>query len=78
MLTGILIMAITLTHPIIHDEGVNMKNEILAIYNTLKQVEMPMTPDNAKRMAGVYIKLEELFAKAAEMEKAQDEKNGGD
>lgn len=55
-----------------------MKNEILAIYNTLKQVEMPMTPDNAKRMAGVYIKLEELFAKAAEMEKAQDEKNGGD
>lgn len=54
-----------------------MKESILAIYNTLGQLQMPPTPDNTKHMAGIYIKLEELFAKAAELEK-QEEKNGGD
>lgn len=55
-----------------------MKESILAIYNTLGKLQMPPTPDNAKHMAGIYIKLEELFAKAAEMEKEQEDKNGGD
>ena len=55
-----------------------MKESILAIYNTLGKLQMPPTPDNAKHMAGIYIKLEELFCKAAEIEKAQEEKNGGD
>ena len=55
-----------------------MKNDILAIYNTLGKLQMPPTPDNAKHLAGIYIKLEELFAKAAEMEKVQEDKNGGD
>jgi hypothetical protein len=54
-----------------------MKESILAVYNTLGKLQMPPTPDNAKHMAGIYIKLEELFAKAAELEK-QEEKNGGD
>ena len=55
-----------------------MKDDILAIYNTLGKLQMPPTPDNTKHLAGIYIKLEELFAKAAEMEKAQEDKNGGD
>lgn len=55
-----------------------MKESILAIYNTLGKLQMPPTPDNAKHLAGIYIKLEELFAKAAEMEKTQEENNGGD
>lgn len=55
-----------------------MKESILAIYNTLGKLQMPPTPDNAKHMAGIYIKLEELFAKTEEMEKAQEDKNGGD
>lgn len=50
-----------------------MKNDILAIYNTMGKLQMPMTPDNAKHMAAVYIKLEELFAKAAEMENQEGE-----
>lgn len=54
-----------------------MKESILAIYNTLGKLQMPPTPDNTKQLAGIYIKLEELFAKAAELEK-QEEKNGGD
>jgi hypothetical protein len=58
-------------------KGDFMKESILAIYNTLGKLQMPPTPDNAKHMAGIYIKLEELFAKAAELEK-QEEKNGGD
>lgn len=55
-----------------------MKESILAVYNTLGKLQMPPTPDNAKHLAGIYIKLEELFAKATEMEKAQEDKNGGD
>lgn len=55
-----------------------MKESILAIYNTLGKLQMPPTPGNAKHLAGIYIKLEELFDKAAEMEKAQEVKNGGD
>jgi hypothetical protein len=55
-----------------------MKESIIAIYNTLGKLQMPPTPDNAKHLAGIYIKLEELFSKAAEIEKAQEEKNGGD
>jgi hypothetical protein len=54
-----------------------MKESILAIYNTLGKLQIPPTPDNTKQLAAVYIKLEELFAKAAELEK-QEEKNGGD
>lgn len=53
-----------------------MKESIIAIYNTLGILQMPPTPDNTKHMAGIYIKLEELFAKAAELEK--QEENGGD
>lgn len=49
-----------------------MKESILAIYNTLGKLQMPPTPDNTKHMAGIYIKLEELFAKAAEAEKEKD------
>lgn len=52
-----------------------MKNDILAIYNTLGKLQMPPTPDNAKHLAGIYIKLEELFAKVADMEK---DKTGGE
>lgn len=49
-----------------------MKESILAIYNTLGRLQMPPTPDNAKHLAGIYIKLEELFAKAAEAEKEKE------
>lgn len=49
-----------------------MKNELAAIYNTLKQLEMPPTPENVKHLAGIYIKLEELYKRAEEQE------NGGD
>ena len=58
-----------------------MKNDISAIYNTLGKLQMPPTPDNAKHLAAIYIKLEELFSKAAEMEKDLEEKQdetGGD
>lgn len=55
-----------------------MKESILAIYNTLGKLQIPPTPDNTKQLAAIYIKLEELFANIAEMEKAQEEKNGGD
>ena len=54
-----------------------MKDDILAVYNALGKLQMPPTPDNAKHMAGIYIKLEGLFAKAAELEKNQEE-SGGD
>lgn len=49
-----------------------MKDSILAIYNTLKQMEMPMTPDNAKRMAAIFIKLEEMYAKIEKEEKERE------
>lgn len=56
-----------------------MKDDILAIYNTLGKLQMPPTPDNAKHLAGIYIKLEELFARAAEIEqKEKQDDNGGD
>lgn len=54
-----------------------MKEDILAIYNTLGKLQMPMTPDNAKQMAAIFIKLEGLFSHAVELEK-KEEKNGGD
>lgn len=49
-----------------------MKENILAIYNTLGKIQMPMTPDNAKHMAAIYIKLEEMYAKAEKDEKEQE------
>lgn len=49
-----------------------MKEKLTAIYNTLKLLQMPPTPENAKHMAGIYITLEELI------KTEQEEKTGGD
>lgn len=46
-----------------------MKDKLIAIYNTLATLEMPFTPENAKRMAGIYIALEEVTKMAQELEK---------
>ena len=54
-----------------------MKESIMAIYNTLKLLEMPMTPNNAKRMSGVFIKLEQIYQDLEKAEKETQE-NGGD
>jgi hypothetical protein len=48
-----------------------MKDKLMAIYNTLKLLQMPPTPENAKHMAGIYITLEEVI-------KMTQEENGGD
>ena len=48
-----------------------MKEDIMAIYETLKRLEMPMTPNNAKHMAGLFIKLEQIFDKLAKEEFVQ-------
>lgn len=50
-----------------------MKESILAIYNTLGKLQMPMTPGNAKYMAAMYVKLEELYAEADEHEQKEAE-----
>jgi len=61
-----------------------MKNDLVAVYNTLKMLDLPPTPDNAKHLAGIYIALERVISKADQLEKeqvektAQEEKNGGD
>ena len=52
-----------------------MRESIQAIYNTLSKLQMLMTPENAKHMAGIYIKLEELYREAEQAEKDQ---TGGD
>ena len=52
-----------------------MKESVLAIYNTLGKLQMPPTPDNTKHMAAIYIKLEEIFAKVAEAEAKEEQKN---
>lgn len=48
-----------------------MKEKLTAIYNTLKLLQMPPTPENAKHMAGIYITLEEVI-------KMAQEETGGD
>ena len=52
-----------------------MKNDLVAIYNTLKTLKMPPTPENTKHMAGVYVKLEELISVEVERERKAKEKN---
>ena len=52
-----------------------MKENLAAIYETLKKIEMPMTPNNAKHMAGIFIKLEQMYQ---ELEKSEKEEDGGD
>ena len=51
-----------------------MKEDLTAIYEALKRLEMPMTPNNAKHMAGIFIKLEQMY----EVLDKQEQKNGGD
>ena len=53
-----------------------MKESIQAVYNTLAKLEMPMTPNNAKCMSGIYICLEKMYQELENKEK--DEPTGGD
>lgn len=53
--------------------GNTMKEKLIAIYNTLATLEMPFTPENAKRMAGIFIALEEVTKMAQELEKKPEE-----
>ena len=52
-----------------------MKNDLVAIYNTLKTLKMPPTPENTKHMAGIYVKLEELINVEVERERKTKENN---
>ena len=49
-----------------------MKESIYAIYNTLGKLQMPMTPENAKYMAAIFVKLEEMYAKIEKEEKERE------
>lgn len=50
-----------------------MKENLAAIYETLKKLEMPMTPSNAKHMAGMFIKLEQMYAELEQAEQKEPE-----
>lgn len=54
----------------------DLKDTLAAIYGTLKKLEMPMTPNNAKNMAGLFLKLEEMYAQVADQEHAEQEQRG--
>lgn len=55
-----------------------MKENLAAIYETLKKLEMPMTPANAKHMAGIFIKLEQMYQELEKAEQNQQGEHGGD
>lgn len=54
-----------------------MKEKLEAIYETLKKLEMPMTPNNAKTMAGLFITLEQMYAQITEQEHAEQTEQRG-